>query len=198
MSTENTQGNTQGNGQEPKPNASSTANDASSSPGQEPKKEVKTFDAEYVESLRRENANYRTKNKELSDKVTQFEDAGKTEAQKLADKAVAAEREAETLRKQVRLSSIERNIERAAAKAGVDAELAMKLIEVDKLELGEDGKVKDIETVIDGLIQKWPHLVADKKGVTTSSSNPVRQDTSVGAQIDAFYNTHSKNGIRIA
>lgn len=56
--------------------------------------EPKTFDAEYVRKLRDEAAKYRTQAKENSGaaaRLAEIEEASKTEAQKLADRATAAE-----------------------------------------------------------------------------------------------------------
>lgn len=65
-----------------------------------------TFDAQYVTKLRQEAAKYRTeakKNADAAQRLAEFEEAQKTEAQKLADRLATAEKalaakEAETLR----------------------------------------------------------------------------------------------------
>lgn len=58
------------------------------------KAEPKTFDADYVEKLRKEAAKYRTEAKANADaarKLAEIEDANKTEQQKLAERLQAAE-----------------------------------------------------------------------------------------------------------
>lgn len=64
--------------------------------GAEPE-QAKTFDAEYVDKLRKEAAKYRTEakaNAEAAERLAQIEEANKTEAQKLADRLAAAEKAA--------------------------------------------------------------------------------------------------------
>lgn len=51
----------------------------------------KTFDEEYVKKLRDEAAGWRTKAQEATSKVQEFEDADKSEKQKLEEKATQAE-----------------------------------------------------------------------------------------------------------
>lgn len=62
--------------------------------------DAKTFDAEYVDKLRKENAKYRTEakaNSEAAQRLAQLEEASKTEAQKVADALAAAEKRAAEL-----------------------------------------------------------------------------------------------------
>ena len=59
--------------------------------------EPKTFDAEYVQKLRQEAAKYRTEakaNADAAQRLAEYEEAQKTEAQKLADRLAAAEQKA--------------------------------------------------------------------------------------------------------
>jgi hypothetical protein len=63
--------------------------------------EPTVFDAAYVKALRAEAAKYRTEakaNAEAAQKLAEFEDAQKTEAQKLADAKTAAEQDAAAAR----------------------------------------------------------------------------------------------------
>lgn len=60
--------------------------------------QAKTFDAEYVKKLRDEAAKYRTEartNSEAAKRLSEMEEASKTEAQKQADRLAAAEHEAQ-------------------------------------------------------------------------------------------------------
>ena len=69
---------------------------ASQEDQQEP--EAKTFDAEYVEKLRKENAKYRTEakaNAEAAKRLAELEESQKTEAQKQAEKIAELERQIE-------------------------------------------------------------------------------------------------------
>lgn len=63
--------------------------------------EVTTFDADYVEKLRRENAKYRTEakaNAEAAARLAEIEEANKTEAEKTAERLAQAEKAAEEAR----------------------------------------------------------------------------------------------------
>lgn len=60
--------------------------------------EGKTFDAEYVDKLRKEAAKYRTEakaNAEAAKKLTEIEEASKSEQQKLAERLAEAEKAAQ-------------------------------------------------------------------------------------------------------
>lgn len=66
--------------------------------------ESKTFSAEYVEKLRKENAKYRTEAKNNSDaakKLAEIEDANKSEIERAASRAETAERERDEARAEV-------------------------------------------------------------------------------------------------
>lgn len=73
--------------------------------------EPKTFDAEYVEKLRKENAKYRTEakaNSEAAKRLAEIEEANKSEAEKTAERLAKAEQtakdaEARALRREVAL-----------------------------------------------------------------------------------------------
>lgn len=70
--------------------------------GTEQQAEGKTFDADYVEKLRKEAAKYRTEakaNSEAAKRLAEIEEASKTESQKNADRLAAAEREANDARR---------------------------------------------------------------------------------------------------
>lgn len=86
---------------------------------QPPEGEPKTFDADYVRKLREEAARYRTEAKANADaakRLTEIEEAQKTEAQKLADRLAAAEAKAQA----AELKSLRAEI---AATKGVPAAL---------------------------------------------------------------------------
>ena len=91
-------------------------------PGHEaaaPEAEAKTFDAEYVEKLRRENARYRTEAKAGSDaakRLAELEDAQKTAEQKAADRLAEAERKAAEAEAKMALAE-------AASGSGIPADI---------------------------------------------------------------------------
>lgn len=99
--------------------------------------ETKTFDADYVDKLRKESAKYRTEakaNAEAAKRLAEIEESQKSEAQKAADRIAALEREAsearsEALRARVStetgvpvdlLHGDDEDAIRAAAKAAVE------------------------------------------------------------------------------
>ena len=104
--------------------------------------EGKTFDAEYVDKLRKEAAKYRTEAKANADAATrlaQIEEANKTEAQKAADRLAAAEKAATEA-----TSSLAR-LEVALAK-GLTPSQAKRLVGStrEELEADADELLKDI------------------------------------------------------
>lgn len=69
--------------------------------GTEQQQESKTFDAEYVEKLRKEAAKYRTEakaNSEAAKRLAAIEEANKTEAERAAERLAAAEKAANDAR----------------------------------------------------------------------------------------------------
>ena len=70
---------------------------------QSPEGEAKTFDADYVEKLRKENAKYRTEAKANADaakRLAEIEDANKSEAEKAAERIRQLEQDAATARRE--------------------------------------------------------------------------------------------------
>ncbi len=71
--------------------------------------ETKTFDAEYVKSLRKEAARYRTENKELSEKAKAFDEwneSQKSEQQKKDEALAAAQSELAQMRSELLRSKV--------------------------------------------------------------------------------------------
>lgn len=100
------------------------AQEAPQEPGQEPEQtpaqteqEPKTFDADYVKKLRDEAASNRTKANSLEQRLKEFEDRDKTQAQKDADKK--AELESRAIAAEQKLLRFE-----VAAEKGLDAKYA--------------------------------------------------------------------------
>lgn len=107
-------------GQEP------TGNSEPNDGGQEPQ----TFDREYVQTLRGEAAKHRTKVSDLERQLKEFQDRDKTDAEKLAERAEAAERAAaENAQKLLRFE--------VAAEKGLDPKVAALLNGVTREEMAE-------------------------------------------------------------
>lgn len=140
--------------------------------GQEPPKAVegkekgqvpKTFEEEYVKSLRSENASLRVKLKEV-------EDATLTEAQKLKKEHDDALAELQTLREKQRLSAIEA----AAKKEGAKYEdlVAMKV--------PADTKPEDYVTVVKAIRKDYPELFKYQDGDGGKKGDKPDKDTTPG------------------
>jgi hypothetical protein len=154
-------------------------------PGQEPGAEPagqeqagdgerqETFDAQYVKQLRDEAASYRRKMKELETKVSGFEQAQMTEADKLKAQAAAAQAQAQAAQEALRQAKAEAAVARAAAKHGVDATLAARLVDV---EFDEAGEPTGVEAAVAHLLDEYPHL-KPAAGVTLGATNPQRKAT---------------------
>jgi hypothetical protein len=125
------------------PETESKPQEGSTESAEVEKTEPKTFDADYVDKLRKEAAKYRTEAKTNADaakRLAEIEEAQKSEAQKAADKIAALEREAsearsEALRARVStetgvpvdlLHGDDEDTIRAAAKAAVEWQEARK------------------------------------------------------------------------
>jgi len=90
--------------------------------------EPKVYDEAYVKALRNEAAGHRTKANDLQTKLTEIEDRDKTEQQKAADRAEAAEKRAADAEAKVLRADV-------AADKGVPAKLAKFLTGSTKEEL---------------------------------------------------------------
>ncbi len=90
--------------------------------GTEQHSETKTFDAEYVDKLRKESAKYRTEakaNSEAAKTLAALEEANKSEIQKANDRLAATERE----RDEARVEGLRFKVAAAHGISGDDAEL---------------------------------------------------------------------------
>ena len=109
--------------------------------------EPKTFDAEYVEKLRKENAKYRTEakaNAEAAQRLAQLEESQKTEAQ------IQAERIAE-LEKQIEGATVQAVRARMAAKYQIAPE------DADLFLTGSD------EETVEAQAKRWAERVSESK-----------------------------------
>jgi len=147
--------------------------------GQEPRTE--TFDADYVKKLRQEAAEYRKRATAAEGKVKEFETAALSESEKLAKQAQEAAERATALEQQLRQERVQRAIVTAAAKAGLPAELAARLVDV---EYDEAGNPQGVDAAVAKLAEQYPQLVG--KGAptsTTSATHPNRGQAAGGTFI---------------
>jgi DNA repair exonuclease SbcCD ATPase subunit len=130
---------------------------------------AENFDREYVTKLRSEAAKYRQQLKEAKDKLTALEQAEMSEKEKLQARLDAEAKARETAETAMRQERARLAVTRAALKAGIDPELAEKLVEV---EYDDAGQPVAVEKALAGLVKKYPHLVAGDNG---SPTNPSRE-----------------------
>lgn len=129
--------------------------------GQEPQQQddsqqPKTFDAEYVEKLRRESADYRTRLRKLEQEAERQRKATMSEA----ERAVV---EAETLGRSSAMQEFGRRLAAAefrakAAQANADADGFLDLIDVSRF-VGDDGEPDS--KAIDAAVKRLPRRVSD-------------------------------------
>jgi hypothetical protein len=130
--------------------------------------EVETFDRAYVEKLRREAAQYRTRAKELEDAKT-AEEQKRLEQAPLEERLKTLEAEREQLLKRAEEAEAKRvNAERTAALTGKVAspKAALKLL--------EDAHLTDDGVDIDALLKDYPFLAIapDRPAAPAASGAP--------------------------
>jgi hypothetical protein len=131
--------------------------------------ESPVFEKEYVEGLRGEAANWRTKLRDsekrveaLEGKLQEYEDANKSELEKLASDKAKLEKELEATREQARSSAIDTAIKLAAAKAGViDPDAALALIDRSEIDF-TGGSVTGVDKALKKLLKEKTYLVGDE------------------------------------
>ena len=116
----------------------------------------KTFDAEYVEKLRRESAEYRTKLRKLEQDAERQRKASMSEAERAVAEAESRGRLSATAEFGKRLAAAE--FKAKAAQAGADADGFFDLIDVSKF-VGEDGEPDS--KLIDAAVKRLPKRVSD-------------------------------------
>lgn len=129
----------------------------------------KVFDETYVKKLREEAASWRTKAQAAEGKVTEFEKAQMTEAERLKAEAETVKQQLEQARVEARQARAKAAIAQHAVAAGLDVGLAEKLIDV---QFDDGGQPTGIEAAIADLLGKHPHL---KAGFGGGATNPQRQ-----------------------
>lgn len=116
--------------------------------------------------------NMRKNERELADKLKaaekrakQLEDAGKSEAQKTAERLAALEKELTEERQTRRTLTTRSAITTAASKAGaVYPDAIARLVDPSDLDLEEDGTPRNLSTVLKGLRETYPELFKSSRG----------------------------------
>ena len=129
---------------------------ATDQPGQEP---AEKFDAEYIKSLRSENAKHRTELKDVKAQLEQFKQAQMSETEKAAARLQQLEAENAKLITAQRDNALRSAITTAAARLGVKhVDAALRLIDVGALDIADDGKVSGADAAMRDLVKQYPGL----------------------------------------
>jgi hypothetical protein len=147
----------------------------------------KVFDKEYVEKLRTEAADKRTKLRaaeeraaELEAKVAEFERAKLSEDERLRLELDEAKTSAKTLQDKVRESFLEAAVAKYKENELADVDATIRLMDQESVEWGADNRPSNISDVLSRTLDQYPFLKAavtkvQKAPVDTGTTNPGRQ-----------------------
>lgn len=110
---------------------------------------------ESVEGLRKENASWRRKVRDLEAKVKEFEDARLGETERLQKQAQEAAAQAQAAREALKTARFEAALAREAAKAGVDPALLARLIDP---EYDDEGQPANVGSAVAKVLESYPQL----------------------------------------
>lgn len=142
----------------PNPNPNQPAAPNTPAPAAPTQKEPENFSADYVKELRRENAHYRTKAKEHEEaalKATKDAEEVTTKAKADADARI-----------------IRAELKAAALKAGMIDLDGLKLADLSKVTLKEDGTLDGADTLMEGLKKDKPYLFGNPATTTHTGKAP--------------------------
>lgn len=161
---------TPGQGQEPTvppPAGTTPPSDSQTTPpptgeaGQEPA----AFSREYVESLRRENASYRTRAATAETEVQRFKTAQMTEQERAQEAAKQEKARADRLQSDLQLARLESHVAVNATKYGIaDPRAVVRLLPATEIEFGDDGAPKNLDKVITAMKTEFPILFGQARG----------------------------------
>lgn len=153
-------------------------------PETQPTPEAKTFDESYVKKLRQENAEHRTKNKELEtsldQKMSDFQASIlkalglEPDANKQADKQIAEARtKAQAAEERANQRLLMAEVKSIAAELGlVDADAAYALMDKAGLQIEDDGTVKGAKEALDALLEAKPWMKKQQAAPIGGGTNP--------------------------
>lgn len=148
-----------GQGQEPAAGAGPATGD-----GETAEQRLARMEREMAE-LRRENAGYRTRQREAEQEAERQRQAGLSEAQRTAEAATRLEEENRALREQVRSAALTSAAVAAATKLGFrNPELAVRLLDRSAIEWTDDGQPKGVEQQLRELAKADPYLAKSAAG----------------------------------
>lgn len=170
--------------------------------GGEPKgtgEDDKQFSPEHVEKLRRENAKYRTRAKELEEKLKEMPDKDSIINEVLKglgidpDPEKRAEQQIEEARSKAQEAEARANerlikaeVKAACSELGiVDPDAAFALMDKESVTLKDDGEVEGVKEALAALIKAKPYLVAQKGNVGGPSNPGSPEPDDIDSQIAA-------------
>jgi len=150
------------------------------------KEESKTFDKEYVESLRNEAASWRTKLREMETQFSsvqtqlkEFQDAQLTEQEKFTRDFEEAKTKATQFETQAREKDLALQIAMVAREEKIaDIKAAVKLADRELIQYDNNGQVSNLADVVASLRTEYPSLfnvpapVAPNPGTTNPAKAP--------------------------
>lgn len=128
--------------------------------GEAPAEETKTFDAEYVEKLRKENAKYRTEAKNTAAELEKIRQSSMSETEKAAAEAEARGRAAATTEFGQRLATSRFDALASKRNPSFDTSAFLEIVDLKKF-VGDDGEPD--EKAIAAAVEK--HVPAAEAGV---------------------------------
>jgi hypothetical protein len=147
--------------------------------GQEPTDEKQTLGAEALQAelsrARREAAKYRTDLRKLQEAQEATKLAEMTELEKLQATVAKLEARAQEAETNAKRMVVRTQATIAATRAGVrpDAlDIVTALLDIDTLEVGEDGSVEGLEDAIQAIAKERPFLTASDTKNKISPTNP--------------------------
>lgn len=156
-------------GQVPQPEAERAPSAPAAAPA--PAVEREQDEPDEVRTLRREAASYRRRLRELEQQLRQREEEELSEAERLRRRLEELERERDTWARERRERTVRYEVMLAASRLGiVDPDAAYRLLDVDQIELDDDGRPRDLDRALKELLRRRPYLA----GASQAPTNPAR------------------------
>ncbi len=125
-----------------------------------------------IRKLRSENAGHRTKNRELSTKLTEHEQAQLSEKERAEAKAKDAEDRALAAETRAKATAIAADLRVHAVTLGaVDVDAVIALVDRSKVEADDDGNVKGGKAAVEALLKAKPYLVSEPGAPPRNGAN---------------------------
>ena len=136
--------------------------------------EGQVFTAEYVRELRQEAARHRVKASELQKQLDEVQQMTARERQELERRLADLEAKAQEAEARYTEALLRSEVATAAARKGIDPELAWRLLDPAEVEWDEEkGQPKNVSEALDSILQKWPQLAS---GGTSAPMNTPRRE----------------------